>query len=97
MVYEYQTAWKLNRTHQLLAHVDDINLGNNTDTIKRRTETLIYTSKVVGVEVNAEETKQVLLPRHQTAGQAIANSIANGSFENVAEFKYLGAIVINQI
>jgi hypothetical protein len=39
---------KLNGIHQLLVYVDDLNLlGDNTDTIKKNTETLIDTSKEV--------------------------------------------------
>jgi hypothetical protein len=50
---------KLNGTHQLLAYADDENLlGDNIDTMnKKRTETLIGTSKEVGLEVNVERTK----------------------------------------
>jgi hypothetical protein len=37
---------KLNGTHQLLAYADDVNLlGDNIDTIKENTETLIDASK----------------------------------------------------
>jgi hypothetical protein len=37
---------KLNGTHLLLVCADDVNLmGDNTDTIKKNTETLIDTSK----------------------------------------------------
>jgi hypothetical protein len=46
---------KLNGTHQLLAYTDDVNLlGDNTDTIKKNTEILIYASKEVGLEINRE-------------------------------------------
>jgi hypothetical protein len=38
---------KLNGTHQLLAYTDDVNLlGDNIDTLKKNTETLIDASKV---------------------------------------------------
>jgi hypothetical protein len=41
-------------------------LGDNLDTIKKNTDTLIGAGKEVGLEVNAEKTKYVLLSRHQT-------------------------------
>jgi hypothetical protein len=47
----------------------------------------------VGLEINVEKTKytsRMLLPRHQTAGQNWRMKIANTSFENVSQFKYLG-------
>jgi hypothetical protein len=42
-------------------------LGDNIDTIKKHTETLIDASKEVGLEVNAEKTKYMLLSYHQNA------------------------------
>jgi hypothetical protein len=36
---------------------------------KKTTEALIDASKMVGLEVNAEETKYILLSPHQNAGQ----------------------------
>jgi hypothetical protein len=38
----------------------------------------------------------MLLSRHQNAGQNCDIKIANGSFENVSQFKYLGTTVTNQ-
>jgi hypothetical protein len=61
---------KLNGTHQFLACADDVNLlGDNIDTKKKNTETLIDASKQVGLEINVEKNKYVLLSRHQNAGQ----------------------------
>jgi hypothetical protein len=37
--------------------------------MKKNTETLIYDSKKVGLEVNGEKTKYMLLSRQQNAGQ----------------------------
>jgi hypothetical protein len=78
-------------------HADDVNLlGDNIDTIKKNAETLIDGSKEVGLEINVEKTKRMLLSRHQNVGQNRDRKIANRSFENVSQFKYLGTTVINQ-
>jgi uncharacterized protein YabE (DUF348 family) len=63
---------KLNgTTHQLLAYGDDVNLlGDNIDTLKRNTETLIDTSREVGLEINVEKTKYMLLSHHQKVDQS---------------------------
>jgi hypothetical protein len=93
-VQENQLRLKLNGTHQLLVYADDVNLlGDNTDTIKKNTETLI---DEVALEVNAEKTKYMLLSRHQTARQNQNVKIGDRSSENVAQLKYLGTTVKNQ-
>jgi hypothetical protein len=75
---------KLNGTHQLLAYVDDVNLlEDNIGTIKKNTVTLIGAGKKVGLEMNVERTKYMLLSRHQNAGQNRNINIANRSFENM--------------
>jgi hypothetical protein len=47
-------------------------------------------SKEVGLEINVEKTKYMLLSRRQNVGQNRDIKIANRSFENVSQFKYLG-------
>jgi hypothetical protein len=54
-VQKNQVGLKFNGTHQLLVCADDVSLlGNNTDTIKKNTETLIDASKELGLELNTQ-------------------------------------------
>jgi hypothetical protein len=69
-VQENQVGLKLNGTHGPLICADDVNLlDDNIDTIKKNIQTFIATSKEVGLEVNTEKTKYMLLSGHQNAGQ----------------------------
>jgi hypothetical protein len=96
-VQENQVGLKLNGKHQLLAYPDDVNLlGDNIDTTNKSTEILIDASKEVGLEVNVEKTKYMLVSRDQNASQIREIKIGNRSFENVSQFKYLGKIVTNE-
>jgi hypothetical protein len=89
---------KLNGTNNLPAYVDDVNLlGDNIGAIKKKTrKLLIDASKEVGLEINVEKTKYMLLSGYQNLGQNRDIKIANRSFENVSHFKYLGTTVTNQ-
>jgi hypothetical protein len=96
-VQENQMVLKLNETHQLLAYADDVNLlGDSIDIINKNTQTLIDASKEVGLEVNVEKTKYMLVSRDQNAGQNREIKIGNRSFENVSQLKYLRTTVTNQ-
>jgi hypothetical protein len=55
-----------------------------------------HSSKEVGLEINVGKTKYMLLSHHQNVGQNRGIKIANRSFENVSQFKYLGTTVTNQ-
>jgi hypothetical protein len=69
---------KLNGTQQLLAYADDVNLLEvNIDSILKNTETLIDVGKKVGLEINVEKTKRMLLSRQQNVGQNRDIEIAN--------------------
>jgi hypothetical protein len=56
--------------------------------VKKNTDTLIDDSKEVGLDINVEKTKCMLLSRHQNVGQNRDIKITNRSFENVSQFKY---------
>jgi hypothetical protein len=77
-VRENQVGLKLNGTHQLLAYADDVNLlGNKINIIKKNTKTLIDASKEVGLEINVEKTKYILLSLQQNVCKNGDIKIAN--------------------
>ena len=47
---------------QLLAYVDDVNiLGGGTHTVKENAEALVVASKEIGLEVNADTVKYMVM------------------------------------
>jgi hypothetical protein len=95
-VQENQEGLKSNETQQLLAYADEVKiLGENIDTLQKNTEALLDASKEVGVEVNPEKTKYMLMSRKK-AGQKRSIKIVSKSFEGVAKFKYLGTTLTDQ-
>jgi len=88
---------KLNGTHQLLVYADDINImGGSVHTIKDSAEALVLANKEIGLKVNADKTKHMIMSRDQNAGRSQGMKIDNRSFERVEEFKYLLTISTNQ-
>jgi hypothetical protein len=69
---------------------------SNIDTTHKNTKALLDASKEVGLEVNPEKTKYMLVSRCQEAGQTQSIKIGNRSFEGVAKFKYLGTTLTGQ-
>jgi len=65
-------------------------------TVKDNAEALIVASKEIGLKVNADKTKYMVMPRDQNAGQSHSMKIDSSSFERVEEFKYLGTNLTNQ-
>ena len=59
---------KLNGTHQLLVYAEDVNtLGGSERTIKENAIALVVASTEIGLEVNADKSKYMVMSRDQNA------------------------------
>jgi hypothetical protein len=64
-----QDGLKLNGTHQLLVYSDDVSIfGGTVHTVKQNAETFVVASKEIGLEVNADKTKNMIMSQDQNAG-----------------------------
>jgi hypothetical protein len=83
---------KLSGTHQLMVYADDANLlGDNTNTIKERTEALTDACKEGGLKVKVKKCKYMLTSRHKMQAKFIKKN-----YSKRGKFKYFGARVTNQ-
>jgi len=61
-----QDGLKLNCKHQLLVYADDINIfGGSVHTVKKNAEALVAATKDIGLDVNADKTKHMVMSRDQ--------------------------------
>ena len=71
-------------------------MGGNAHTVKENAETLVGATKEIGLEVNADKTKYMIISRDQNAGRSYSMKIYNNNIERVEEFKYLGTTLTNK-
>jgi hypothetical protein len=70
--------------HQLLVYVDVVKvLGSCIHIIRKSAEAVVVTIKEICVEVNAEKTKNMVMPQDQHARQNHKVKIGNKFFERV--------------
>ena len=71
-------------------------LGGSVRAVKENAEALVVAAKEIGLEVNADKTKYMVMSRDQNARRTHSMKTDNSSFERVDEFKYLGTTSTNQ-
>jgi len=88
---------KLNGSHQLCIFADNVNvLGASIHTIKKKAGALLFGSNEIGLEVNADKIKYMVMSRDQNAERSHNIKIDNRSFERMEGFKYLGTTLTNK-
>jgi len=66
-----QDGLQLNGKHQSLVYADDVNiLDESVHTIKKIKDGLLVGSKEIGLEVNADKTKYMVISQDQNAGRS---------------------------
>ena len=71
-------------------------MDRSIHTIKKNTDALVVSSKETGLEVNADNTKYMVMSRDQNARQSHNINIDNKSSESVEQFIYLRTTLMNQ-
>ena len=75
-----------------MVYADDVNiLGGSTQTVKENGKVLVV-AKEIGLEVNADKTKYMVMSREQTAGLSHIMKVDNSSIERAEELKNLGTL-----
>jgi hypothetical protein len=69
-VQENEIGLKLNGTHQLLFYAHDVNLlGDSVNTIRDNSEILLQARRDIGLEMNADNTKYMIMSCYPSSGQ----------------------------
>jgi len=92
-----QNGFKLNGTQQLLVYAADVNiLGERVHIKQKNTEALVATIKKIGLKLNTDKAKYMVMSRDQNAGRSHNININIKHFERMEHFQYLRTTVTNQ-
>ena len=79
---------KLNGAYLLIIHAHGANItGGSIHIIRKNKEVLVVASKEIGLEVNADTTKYMVMSQDKNAGRSHCINIDNRSFERMEEFR----------
>jgi len=79
---------KLNGAYLLIVHAHGANItGGSIHIIRKNKEVLVVASKEIGLEVNADTTKYMVMSQDKNAGRSHCINIDNRSFERMEEFR----------
>ena len=80
-----------------MVYADDVSiLGGSLHTIKKITDALVVPSKDIGLKVNSDETKYLVMSRDQNEGRSHNMKTDDNSYERIEQFKYLGTFLMCQ-
>jgi ABC-type phosphate/phosphonate transport system ATPase subunit len=65
-------------------------------TVRENAEALVVATKEIGLEVNVDKTKYMVMSGDQNAGRSDRMKIVNRPIERVEGFKYLGTTLTDQ-
>ena len=71
-------------------------MKESVHTVEENAEALVLPTKEIGLELNADKPKYIIMSRDQNAGRSQGMKIDNSSIERVEEFKYLGTTLTNK-
>ena len=78
-------------------YADDVNiLGGSANTVKENAEALVVATKEIGLKVNADKTKYMVMSWNRNAGRGHSVKIDNSCIERMEDFKYMGTTLTDQ-
>jgi len=85
----------IRNVHELLVYADDVHvLGRSVHTMEENAKALLVAIKEIGLEVNADKIKYMVMSRDQNAGRSDSIKNYNSSFGKSGTVQIFGNTVI---